>query len=181
MVYGLWNTTAGRNGSPVTASSGIAQYQSSEGPGKAFDQNSGTKYLLYGSCSAVANPDYCGINNGLHVSPQQGLTLLLAIQFTTGSDNPDRDPLSITIEGSNATSSALMLGTSWSLVYNGSTGLNVDPGRQNNSLSQCIPHNANWYLSYRLLVTSTRSVSSDVQYSEVKLFGYVNPNQGTSI
>ena len=111
------------------------------------------------------------------MSPQQGPTLLLAVQFTTGRTSPARDPISITIEGSNATSSALMLGASWFWITSLSTGLELNLDRMVDGPLICLRNNANWYTSYRILVTSVRSVTDCVQYSEVKLFGYENPNR----
>ena len=172
VVYGLWNTTVLENGTLATAGSIAGNYPTGEGPQLALDQNYVTKYLSFGNCSGSGNEIDCGINTGFYVTPKQGPTLLLGIQFTTANDNPTRDPLSITVEGSNATSSTLMLGTSWSLIYTVLTGLDEDPGRRFDGLFQCIPSNAIWYTSYRILVTSKRDSSSSVQYSEVKLFGF---------
>ena len=178
VVYGLWNTTAAGDGMLTTPNSSI-YHLSSQGPIKALDQRSSTMYLILGNCYAGENQSYCGINTGLYVTPIQGPTLLKAFQFTTAGDAPGRDPLTITIEGSTAPSSALMLGTSWSLIYNASTGLELDPGRAANGIIQCILSNTIWYTSYRILVTATRNVSNSVQYNEVRLLGYENPNKGT--
>ena len=183
VVYGLWNTTAKNNGMLLTSNTTASVYYfSSEGPEKALDQNTGTKYLIYTrNCSGNANQGYCAINTGFYTTSQQDPTLLLAIQFTTGSDALGRDPLSITIEGSNATSSALMLGTSWSLIYNGSTGLNTNISRRTDGPYQCIQQSPASYMSYRVLVTSIRSTDAQVQYSELKLFGYKTPSHGKTL
>ena len=120
----------------------------------------------------------CGIGTGFIVIPQQGATLLKAIQFIASVDMAANDPLTITIEGSNATFPIFMLGKSWSSIYNDSTGLDADPGRGADGLIQCIPNNAIWYTSYRVLVTSKRGASNSVQYSGVRLLGQENPNKG---
>jgi hypothetical protein len=78
----------------------------------------------------------------------------------------------ITIEGSNQSSSALLFGSSWTLIYNGSSGLDSDPGRYTFGLTQFISNNVISYESYRLLITSKRSLSNAVQYSEVQFLGY---------
>lgn len=132
-----------------------------------------------GDCATAALS--CGTGTGFLVIPRQGETLLLAIRFTTGDDLPDRDPLTITVEGSNAISTTLMQGTSWSTIYSGSIGLDIDPGRNNDGLLQCIPNNQIWYTSYRILITSKRGINSAVQYSEVKLLGQENRNKGKII
>lgn len=46
------------------------------------------------------------------VQLNRGVSLLLAIQFRAGNDNSERNPLTVTIEGSNQTASALIFGTS---------------------------------------------------------------------
>ena len=142
-----------------------------------MDQDRSTKYLSFGNCDGYQPTIDCGVDTGFYVTPQRGPTLLVAIQFTTASDEPGRDPLGVTIEGSNTTS-ALMRGTSWSLIYSGSTGLGKDPGRGTDGPIQCISNNVIWYTSYRVLVTSKRGASNSVQYSEVRLLGQENPNKG---
>ncbi len=104
---------------------------------------------------------------------KRGISLLASIRFCAAPSLPERDPMTITIEGSNQpSSSALLLGSSWNLIYNGSSGLNSDPGRTSFGMTQTIPNNVLWYNSYRLLITSKRNISNAVQYSEVQLFGY---------
>lgn len=178
MAFGLWNTTASGNTVFSAAGSGVGKYAPASPPQDIFDRDLGSDYISFGSCSNGTVSKSCGINTGFIVMPEQGTTLLLAIRLTTSRDISASDPLTITIEGSNGTLSALMLGKSWSLIYNGSTGLDVDPGRTTSGLVQCIINNAIWYASYRVLVTSKRGISGSVQYSEVKLFGHENPNKG---
>ena len=177
-VFGLWNTTASDNTVFSAAGSGVGKYAATSPPQEIFDRDIGSDYISFGSCSNGTVSKSCGINTGFIVMPEQGATLLLAIRFTTSRSMFAGDPLTITIEGSNGTLSALMLGKSWSLIYNGSTGLDVDPGRATSGLVQCIINNAIWYASYRVLVTSKRGISGSVQYSELKLFGRENPNKG---
>jgi hypothetical protein len=81
---------------------------------------------------------------------------------------PERDPLTITIEGSNQSISALMLGSSWTLIYNTSTGLNPDPGRNNSGIIQNMTNNT----SYRILVISKRNISDAVHFGEIELLEY---------
>ncbi len=114
----------------------------------------------------------CGANTGVYLTLERGASYLIAIQFSAANNLPARDPLALTIEGSNQISSALALGSSWTLIYNGSTGLDTDPGRYNDGTVQYIPNNIISYSSYRLLITSKRSIQNAVQYSEVMLLGY---------
>ena len=176
MIYGLQNTSAGGDSSLTLYSS--SYYSSSEGPINALDQDDNTKYLNFGACAHGGSQAICGLNTGFYVTPLQGPTLLKAFQFTTAGDAPERDPTWITIEGSNATSSALMYGTSWSLIYDASSGLDANPGRRGNGSIQCILSNTIWYTSYRVLVKQKRNDSNSVHYDEIRLLGYKDLNKG---
>ncbi|CAF1264244.1 unnamed protein product [Adineta ricciae] len=57
----------------------------------------------------------------------------------------------------------------WNIIYEDGSGLQTDPGRNTCGMTQSI-NNSISYQSYRFLVTSKRSNSNRVQYSEVKLF-----------
>lgn len=94
--------------------------------------------------------------------------------FATGNDYPERDPLTVTLEGTNATSvTALNDGASWTLIYSGPTGMELPiiPPRSTyvaqQNFSNTIP-----FRSYRLLVTSQRNRSNSVQYAEAHIMGY---------
>ena len=95
-----------------------------------------------------------------------------ALQFCTGNDYPLRDPLTMTLEGSNQNGSTLFLGSSWSLFYNGTTGLAVDPGRWSRGVTQTFSSNTIAYSSYRILITLKRGVDYAAQYSELDLFAF---------
>lgn len=167
-IYGVWNTTVGGD-------STFGVLVIGKEPANAFDNNSNTEYWNYGACNNVSGSSntLCGENTGLYLSLQRGPSLLVAFQFGAASNKPFNDPLSITIEGSNEPSSVLTRGTSWTLIYNGSSGLDSNPGRGNFGILQSLSTNSIWYASYRMLVTSTRSTSSTyVHYSELVLFGY---------
>jgi alpha-L-fucosidase 2 len=92
-----------------------------------------------------------------------------AFQFATANDMPDRDPLSITIEGSNDPNAGRAGGNGFTLLYEGPTGLARDPGRRQWGPVVRFP-NASAYKTYRVLVTQTRGDGADaVQFSEIKL------------
>lgn len=78
----------------------------------------------------------------------------------------------MTIEGSNQMGTALSQGSSWTLIYNGTTGLDDDPDRKNIGVMILLPMNLKIFSSYRLLITSKRGNGNLVQYSELQLFGY---------
>ena len=76
----------------------------------------------------------------------------------------------VTIEGSNG--GDLTQGGSWTLIYNGSTGLEIDPGRESFGPLQSIL-NFKSFNSYRFLTASKRSIDDSVQYSEVEFYGHL--------
>lgn len=112
------------------------------------------------------------MGTGVYVTLQRGASLLVAVQFCAANNLPERDPLTVTIEGSNQPSSALTLGSSWTLICNGLTGLNPDPGRFAGGTVEYILNNMISYASYRLIITSKRNITNSIQYSEVKLLEY---------
>ena len=176
-VYGIWNTTVG--GDSIAATSGttsVGNYYPGETPNNVFDNNTSTKYTNFGACIYAVSSTYslqCGENTGFYFTSVEGPSLLLSVQFCTGNDNPERDPFTITIEGSNQSPSLLTLGSSWTLIYNGSTGLQSVLSRLSCGAVQPVLNNTVWYSSYRFLVTSKRDVNSGAQYSEVKLNVYL--------
>lgn len=141
-----------------------------EQPPAAIDGSVNTKYLNFGSGGSD------GINSGFYVTTTTSSTSIArALLFATGSDSPNRDPITVTLEGSNAASgSALNSGSSWTMIYSGSTGISaiVDPGRYTYGTQQNFS-NTMPYAHYRLLVTSKRGSDNSVQYSEAKIIGYV--------
>jgi hypothetical protein len=167
-IIGLYNTIAG---GPTGGSNGIYSSSPSEQPPSVIDGNTHTKYLNFGTGSVP------GINTGFYITPAVSNTsVACALRFATANDSPYRDPITVTFEGSNNSSSvgALNFGSSWTLIYNGPTGISsiIDPGRsiyvaQQNFLNTIA------YAHYRVLVTSKRGTDNSVQYSEVQIIGYV--------
>ncbi|CAF2218741.1 unnamed protein product [Rotaria magnacalcarata] len=101
--------------------------------------------------------------------------MLVAFRLATANSYPQRDPLMITIEGSNSNSTELTRGSSWTLLYNGSSGISTTQTRLTYGSTQWLPTNSTWYASYRFLVNlaMNNGVSiPTIQYSEVELFGY---------
>jgi hypothetical protein len=153
--------------------SSVGNYFPSEEPDNILDKNITTKYTNFGTCNAstLSNSITCGVNTGFYLTLQRGASLLLSIRLCTALSYPQRDPMTITVEGSNQTLSVLNLGSSWTLIYNGSSGLTPDPGRGSYGITQNFSNSIS-YASYRILVTSMRNITYAVQYAEVQLIGY---------
>lgn len=137
-----------------------------------FDNIISTNYNSFGSCNISYSALYCGEKTGFYVTLKNGLSLLRGFRIRSGHYIAARDPLTITLEGSNQSGNFLTLGTSWTLIYNGSTGLAVDPGRSIFGITKMISNNSIWYSSYRLLVTAKVGSEVAVEYSEIQFFGY---------
>jgi hypothetical protein len=81
-------------GDAITAfnSSGSPSSPPAEGVANVIDNNAATKYL---------NSNFNGTNPGFTVTPSVGLTLVTGIGIRTANDDPERDPSSVTLQGSN--------------------------------------------------------------------------------
>ncbi|CAF1646187.1 unnamed protein product [Didymodactylos carnosus] len=134
-----------------------------------IDNDLTTKYLNFGNGMWS---DTVGIGTGFVVILSKGLSVLTGVQFATGSNVAAKDPLTISIEGSNATT-PIEKETQWQLIYEGSSGCGAqqDIGRQTYCAVQYIQTNVSC-TSYRILIQSQRGVATNVQYSEAHLLGY---------
>ncbi|CAF1111858.1 unnamed protein product [Adineta ricciae] len=169
-VYGVYNTPVGANSTEAKPGKSSGKYIPRESPDKACDGMVSTKYLSFGSCGEPRR-EYinCGANTGFYLELEQGSTLVNGLKICTGDDAPERDPMLVSLEGSNMTETDLTFGSSWTLLYNGASGLHADPGRK-----QCghilYFNNTEEYTSYRFLVSDIRKPAYCCQYSEVKLY-----------
>ena len=161
---------AGGNSQASSAGLSIGDYYPGEEPDNILDGNITTKYTNYGRCNFTytTTPADCGPNTGFYLTLQNGPTALSAIRICTATSLSTRDPMTMTVEGSNQTGSALTLGSSWTLIYNGSTGIQLSTGRGVYGSTQIVS-NTIVYASYRMLILTTRNISSAVQYAEVDL------------
>ncbi|CAF1137022.1 unnamed protein product [Adineta ricciae] len=148
-IVGLYNTTAGGS---TGAKNG--RYSGS------------SKTPIY------AVVDVPGVDTGFYVTSSiSNASIAVGLFFATANDGPNHDPLSASFEGTN--SDACNSGSSRTLFYNGSTGINAifAPDR----MTYCIQKNfANITpsKSYRLLVTSQRDPEWAFQYSGAHVIGY---------
>jgi hypothetical protein len=169
-IVGIWNTTAGGDSTASTPGTGAAgQFPAGEAPGFAIDGNNATKYLNFGTGGGGGvSSTTKGVGTGFYVTPTNGPLTLKAVQVVTANDSPARDPLAITIEGSNATGTDLDLGSNWTLIYAGPVGLNTDPGRLTAGPVVSFANDAG-YSSFRVLTTAQRASANSVQYAEMRL------------
>ena len=177
-ITGIWNTTAGGNATVATVGVDAGMYPSGENPGCVLDSDTSSKYLAFGDKTLAGG----GLNTGFYVTLASAAQVT-AIQFATANDNAVRDPLTITVEGSNATGSDLLTGTNWTALYSGVSGLAAlgDGGRQQYGVIEGFS-NTTAYTSYRVLVVSKRGELDSTQYSEVELFtGSPIPEPSTTI
>ncbi len=104
-----------------------------------------------------------------------GACVVTGIQFATANDAPERDPITMTLEGSNVVNTLfLSKGSSWTLIYSGLTGISntTIPSRTTYVDPQNFTNTAR-FTSYRLIMTSQRNISTNLQYSEAHLLGHV--------
>jgi hypothetical protein len=67
--------------------------------------------------------------------------ILTAMWFLTANSLPARDPMIVSIEGSNQPSSVLLFGSSWTLIYRGSSDIDSDPNRYSYGMTEIISNN----------------------------------------
>lgn len=165
----LWNTFAGGISTIATEnSSGIGTYNTGQSADNLFDGSTGTAYSSRGS-STTSNA-IAGLNTGFYVTIAQCQPTLVKFSFaTTAAQAAARDPTQITVEGTSC--SDLSTCTNWTLLYNGTTGLDNVFNRSTYGPFQNISSPQS-FASYRFLVTAKRNISNFVSYSEVQLYGY---------
>jgi hypothetical protein len=98
-------------GDPIIASS--SNHPASEGVANAIDGTQ-AKYLNFDSKQAggvIEKP------SGFVVTPSVGATTIIGIFMQSANDAPERDPLKITVEGSNDDTVADFASGTWELVY----------------------------------------------------------------
>ncbi len=115
-VVAIYNATVGGS----TPGSGVGQYVPTQGPTICIAFSVSTCLNFGNTGQNVANA-----NNraSLYTILIVGASIVRSVQFQTGAGVPNRDPLTFTLEGPNATSSALSLGPVWTFLYSGVSGL----------------------------------------------------------
>ncbi|CAF1445856.1 unnamed protein product [Adineta ricciae] len=172
MVNAIWNTTAGHNSARSTSGGGIGEYWRTEPPEAAVDGNLHTEYTNHGVCNSSSYfSEECGLRTGFYLTFQSKPFILVNFQMATNKGFIERTPSTITIEGSNNKRVDLVLGKSWTLIYNGSSGLEFISKARTLGKIQTLLNNTLSFASYRFLITSKRGAASCVSYSEVKMMG----------
>lgn len=130
-----------------------------------------TKYVNFGNGNAFVYSNTKGVGTGFYVTPYLAPSVLRQFRFGTADDLAERDPLTVSIEGSNYTTTSLTYGFVWTLIYKGSCGLNNVTSRRTFG-GYVNVENRNAYDNYRILIQSQRGSANSVQYSELHLFGW---------
>lgn len=170
--HGIWNTTAAGNSLPATAGYSSGQYYPNHQPRNLFDGNWTSGLCSYGVCNISVFQVPCGANTGVFVTLISGPFILTAFRIVNGRYGSVRDPMKMTIEGSNQSGAALTLVSSWTLLYNGTTGLDIAGAINTAGIQQRLDNNQRSFDSYRFLVTQKRGADTCVEYSEIELYGY---------
>lgn len=168
-IVALKETTKGRSNILAETGDFGGNAGTDEQAAQAIDGNVGNKYFN----KAADDAGSPGIGTGFVVKPHLGATVITGIQFATANDIPERDPVSITIEGSNTDGAEKAKAKDFTLIYKGPTGLAKTTGR--GAWGEAITFaNTQSYKYYRVLITQLRSDSADAaQYAEVYLVGSV--------
>ena len=171
-IVAVFNTSAGRSTGGYNGTFGA-----SEDADNAIDGLLNTKYINFASVGPSSSVvDGPGVDTGFIITPRRSnASVANALQFATANDAPERDPLTVTLEGTNVTGiPAFSSGASWTLIYNGSTGIDpITPPSRSTYVARQNFSNSIAYRSYRLLITSKRNQSNSVQYAEANIIGYL--------
>jgi len=165
----IWNTTVGGDSMvAVSGNIGYGTYYPGLPPSNLFDDSIITRYVTRGNSYNGTNA-IAGLDTGFYVAVADCEAVLTEFSIAPERSQPTRDPITVTVEGSNG--GDLTKGSNWNAVYNGATGLLTIANRSAEGQQQTITQPGS-YLYYRFLVTSKRTISDYVSYTEVKLYGY---------
>lgn len=133
-------------------------YPVNESPPNAIDNDPNTKYLNFDK-----------LNSGFTVTPLFGASYLTGIALTTANDATERDPMTVTITGSND-------GLLWlPVITDLATPLSTD--RYTESEFSFMSESAGTFLMYRVIFPTVRNPGSanSMQIGEVRLMGVPEP------
>lgn len=135
-----------------------------EGPGKAIDRNSSTKYLSFRK-----------EGSGIHIVPASGASVPVAISLTSANDAPERDPAYWVVQGSNASDALrneLSPDPRWTTIAQGSVSFSSRFQTQTAYFS-----NATSYTRFRVFFTALANsgAANSVQIAEIQLLSAQAP------
>jgi len=138
-------------------------FPTAESPANAINNNQADKYLNFQQANAGFITTIA--TNGPKATVK-------GFRFSTGNDAVERDPATITIEGTNDANPTTTLNSSWTSIYSGVSGLATDPGR-NTFGSQISFAESAAFSSYRVLITAVRTpgTANSFQFGEIELIG----------
>lgn len=189
-IAGFWGSDVGQDSNLSAPGNGEGLTGGDGAPAGAIDGDVNTKYFNFGTGggSSVTAPGK-GVGTGFYVTPSVGSSVLTGVQVTTANYNPNvgtteesRDPLTISVEGSNG--GDLTLGSSWTLIADDiDLGVgSVGPGQVGALVA--IP-NSTFYTSYRVIVQSKKNLAQaqnlGTQYAEMTLFGTLVPEPSSAV
>ncbi|CAF3074528.1 unnamed protein product [Rotaria sp. Silwood2] len=126
-IVEVYNTTAGAS----TGGKNGRYSATIEQPDQAIDNSTSTEYFNFGGTgdyNLVAPAP--GVDTGFYVTPAiTYASIAISLLFATTNDSSNSDPITVALEESNV--DTLDNGLSWTLIYNGSTGISfiVNPDR----------------------------------------------------
>ncbi|CAF1454736.1 unnamed protein product, partial [Adineta ricciae] len=114
-VYSFNNRSSTTGGNSLAAYSGYqpGSYWPTQPAVNIFDGNLTTEFTSHGVCNISLYLSRCGQNTGFYFTPQSGSMILAGFRLGTNIHSSLRDPLLMTIEGSNSSGSSLTSGSSW--------------------------------------------------------------------
>jgi hypothetical protein len=170
-IVGVAATAGSATSTAATAGGGSGNaFPTAEGPTLAINNNQADKYLNFQQSGA-------GFITTLLAN---GSSLVTQFRFSTANDALERDPATITIEGTNNANPTTTLNSTWTSLYTGVSGLATDPGR--NTFGSTVTFtNTQAFSSYRVLITAVRTPTSanSFQFGEVELIGTPVPEPAT--
>ena len=168
LLGGFFSAHAQKNvlqpGDPIIASS--ANSPGSEGVANAIDGTQ-AKYLNRDSATPAINPA------GFVVTPSVGVTWVTGLAMQSANDAPERDPLSVTVEGSNDDTVTDFASGTWDLIYKNDAVPIFATRFQTQTFSF---NNFKPYKHYRWTVLKTATDNNCcMQIAEVQLLGTTLP------
>ena len=158
----VYNTVAGGNGTLATSAwPALGAYSSVTG-NPWHDLTDGSTSTSWIQNWGVTD----GGNSGFYVTLPAAV-VMQGIRFST-ADIPGRSPKTMTIEGSYATGTDLLVGANWTPLYSGTAGLDTTLSYSAGNKVSFVNNTA--YTSYRFLFPTTVG-HKEVQVSDIVVFG----------